>query len=382
LNNNSKTNFSFIQNSSKIIQEKSLDLLNDPYVKMLKLFYNFQNKESKEIIFKAEKLYCENKEKDIENFKAMYDKITTDYEWELVNEIYSSAGIRYIDINKWQPESPFIRRRKILFPEFKTHDHILFDDSELVLYTSLLESKNLCINFSLVDFGFSDLISMNIKCSINNKKPFLISLTKDNFQYFINNKINKGEHFIKIKVLNPVENQLLKVNMAIADNNDFKQCPLHYIEKKIQRSYNIATKSEPVEFEIKGPAWIRIDELRDDLTFSDYRYLKKGFQIIKLYPKNGYKEALFRIFQKIYKSKSVTKSTRPILAKNNIDSKPLIRINENEIQKPDILYDNFEYGNITNGSHYVIGKFVSRKNIDEDFSLSNNHENYYEFGST
>jgi hypothetical protein len=59
----------------------------------------------------------------------------------------------------------------------------------------------------------------------------------------------------------------------------------------------VATHDEPVRFQVFGPAWLRIDELRGTTTYTKYIAIYHGSETIDLRPSGGRGEALFRVFE-------------------------------------------------------------------------------------
>ena len=355
-----------------------------PYQKMLLLAFHAdkENVLSKQTIYEAEKLFYLNKKKNIQGFQSLYSKIMKRTRWEKVETIISSAGVRYIEFKGWHPESPFLRKRKSLIPKLKPYDHILADDSELVLSTYLMTSKYIFINLSLVDIGFNDLVPFEAKCQIDDKIFAPIIFTQKNQKHQMIQSIEPGNHTIRFKIIQPIENQLLRINVAFS--NDHAQDTLleqDYLIKHVKRTYHIASKEEPIEFEIEGPAWLRIDTLKHGKTYCRYQAVENGFQNIQILPEKGQDEGLFRVFYKTNKKKRSKSILRTQIAQSQMPVKPFIQLNSRTAKQPTDFKDSLLISS-NDGTISMTGKIVSRKNINEDDSSLHLREKFMEMASS
>ena len=378
-----KSNLAFKIDHHGGIIEQSTTI--NPYHKMLLLAFHAdkENVLSKQTICDAEKLFYLNQKENIPGFQSLYNKMMKRTRWENVESILSSAGIRYIEFKGWQPESPFLIKRKSLMPKLQPYDHILADDSELVLSTYLLTSKDVFIHLSLVDIGFIDIVPFEVNCQIDDKTltPIIFSSKKENHQMI--QSVEPGSHTVQFKIIQPVENQLLRINVAFSnDNHQDVLLEKDYLIKQVNRTYHIATQEEPIEFEIEGPAWLRIDALRHGKTYSRYQAVKEGFQIIQIFPETGEDEGLFRMFYKTNKKKR----SRPILssqiAQRQMPVKPFIQLNSRTKNNPTDFNKDRLLISSNDGTTSISGRIMSRKNINEDDSSLHQREKFIEMASS
>jgi hypothetical protein len=74
---------------------------------------------------------------------------------------------------------------------------------------------------------------------------------------------------------------------------------LSLLHQPVRRLYALATTEEPVRVALVGPAWLRIDELRDGRTLTRYEEIPRGPSEIELSPPAGRAEALYRVFERV-----------------------------------------------------------------------------------
>jgi len=358
-------------------------IFSTPYNKMLLLAYNAEkeNMLSRQTIFEAEQLFYLNQKNNDPGFKSLFNRFMKRTEWEKIDSILSSAGIRYIEFKGFHPESPFLRKRKALIPVLKPHDHILSGDNGLILSSYLLTSKAMTINLALVDIGFNDILPLEVSCQIDDE-PAIIKLTQSNETYPIERSIGPGHHTIQFKILQPIENQLLKISVAFSKNHQ-KENPQQqdYLIKEVKRIYHIASLAEPIEFEIEGPAWLRIDEWRSGKTISRYQAVNDGFQTIRLFPVDGLDEGLFRVFYKTNKKSRVTPTARIQMTYSQTPIKSFFQLPTRAVHQSIVFRDQSLLDFQANSTISMTGKWVGRKNINEDDVSLDQKDQFMEMGS-
>jgi hypothetical protein len=72
-----------------------------------------------------------------------------------------------------------------------------------------------------------------------------------------------------------------------------------FLVRTLPREYHVATPAQPVEISVEGPAWLRVDELRGDVTLTRSLLVEPGRRTVTLRPEAGQREALFRVFRRV-----------------------------------------------------------------------------------
>ncbi|MEM7234625.1 MAG: hypothetical protein AAF517_20770, partial [Planctomycetota bacterium] len=70
------------------------------------------------------------------------------------------------------------------------------------------------------------------------------------------------------------------------------------VVREFRRVYHVASEEHPLFVDVEGPAWLRVDELRDGVTIGRYVEVPAGETNVKIRPEPGQGLAMFRVFER------------------------------------------------------------------------------------
>ncbi|VAW78302.1 hypothetical protein MNBD_GAMMA14-1700, partial [hydrothermal vent metagenome] len=182
-----------------------------------------------------------------------------------------------------------------------------------------------------------------------------LSLSRDTGTRSLNLHTGRGEHIIRLAMTDPVINQFLGVRIhdpAAADQDT------------VERIYHLATHDEPLRFDIEGPAWLRVDELRNMQSFSHYIAVEDGWQSIRLQPDNDHDEALYRLYRRSAgtppppsRMPQAAGTTTPVPEPFRIALAP---------RAPSTIHDDYPLGGQEDGTSSIGLRLISRTRVDDE----------------
>ena len=211
-------------------------------------------------------------------------------EWEPLLAVARSAGVRYVEAPGWQPESPFLRVRKTLTPTVAADEQVLAGTEQLGLLTTNATPTRLRIELQAADLRYSLPQPLIAWHRLDDRPAQSVTLAPDNPAHSVLLDIPPGQHVLRVGITAPVANQYLRVRV-----NELQGRTARPVIGDLRRLYQVATSREPLQVPLMGPAWVRIDELRDGRLDSSYQYLGPGLQTLQLQPAKGRPEGLYRL---------------------------------------------------------------------------------------
>ena len=245
-----------------------------------------ENKSLKEILAKAEILYSKNL--DEPGLKTMLTRIGKAPKWEVFDNITASAGVRQLENKTWQEESPHKKMYAALFSDVQRSRKIISSGESIGISLFNKDKTILNINTEVITPWFINKTPVNLYYRVDNGLPNKVEVNQGKRVLV---EVPQGSHYISITLAKQEHNQFLALQLTEQDGR--------VVEQINRRNYHIATHKEPLEFTVDGPAWIRIDQLQDDVVSSDYRYVESTGHTIKIIPDVDHQETLLRIFRRV-----------------------------------------------------------------------------------
>ncbi|WP_075879268.1 SPOR domain-containing protein [Vreelandella massiliensis] len=202
------------------------------------------------------------------------DKALEGLSWQLQPTSLENAGVLPLPFEKqWQ--APFSRVRKALLDEtndaFFLHGRdtrgLTFDYPQPVALTLALEQKAL---------PYNRRIPATVMVQIDDSPPRRVTLDEPRARLPLS--FDEGVHALRLWLEEPAQQQFVSARLRRTD------APLSPLEEEAasDRLYHIASPSQPVRFQLKGPAWVRIEQWRPGGTPPRYRYIEPGLQTLVL----------------------------------------------------------------------------------------------------
>ena len=227
----------------------------------------------------------------VSDLKPLLQRLTGLTTWQPVASIQSSAGVRYVPVSSWKSESPYMRTRQALFGPVK-EDEILLQGANPIAYIvdNPREQETVVLGLALPHPPYRKPVGAKMAWQVDDGTVFREELTPDKSQTTIRLLVKPGRHSLRVWIENPLRNQFVRVRLHTpGETGAFAASNLG-----LERRYHVATPEIPVVAAVKGPAWIRVDELRGERTVFSYRQIESGWHEIRLLPTYG-DEGLFRM---------------------------------------------------------------------------------------
>ncbi|HRY15565.1 MAG TPA: hypothetical protein P5330_06800, partial [Candidatus Competibacteraceae bacterium] len=210
--------------------------------------------------------------------------------WEPFLAVGSSAGLRYLEVPGWQPETPFLRVRKALTPPVASDEQVLFGVEQLGLLTTNPTPTRLQIDLRVMDLRYLSPQPLTVWHRLDDQPEQPVLLTPEAPSRTLNLTLPPGEHVLRLGLTDPMANQFLRVRVREQRGGVF-----HPVTDELKRLYQVATVAEPWRTRLEGPAWLRIDAWQSGAVDSHFRYFGPGLHDLELRPAPGQREALFRV---------------------------------------------------------------------------------------
>lgn len=311
----------------------------------------------KDLLFPAESLSQTYLNSPI--IQSIWLRISHYSQWQNMASIASSAGLRFVDIKGWQPESPFVRARKALLPPFTDNEHVIFADQHLLFAINTFKPVSLTIEAKLEDVPYLPEVDAQLEWSLNENEAEYLTLKRHNDWQKITLQLPAGEHQLRFLQTAAISNQYLKLRF---DDKTSDLAPNQ------QRAYFIGTPDEPVEFYIKGPAKLRIDQWQNVETTSSYEEVGAGWQQLSLAPVSGQQELLVRVKQRVAKLNAQKSNRRESHRQIVPVAAPMIPVQSTVVRDKVALHDEFRLGKQEDGTTSIGVDWIRRNNSQEDGS--------------
>lgn len=304
------------------------------------------------------------KHKEVASLRGLLARLSQKTSWELFTLLEACAGLRILPQQGWQPESDSARIRKAITEPVQPGERVVVGQDRLVLVMRNLKPTEVTVSLTLADVPFLPPEPLTASFQLDGGRIERITLSKDGPSKEITVPVPEGRHRLQVGIVERYGNQFLRVRFC--ETQTGRECANVVLTKGDERTYYLATRPNPLKAKIVGPAWIRIDELRDGNTRVDYRFFPEGLHSIALVPGGDRKEALFRLFRRlpVPNPEEVT-IPRPVVLRYASVPEPPFRIGSPLPQAAVELRDEYVLGRQQEGTWSMTGMFRVPRAIDE-----------------
>jgi hypothetical protein len=306
----------------------------------------------------------------------LLEKITIKTAWKPVSLVQANAGIVPFPMETWQPESDTLRVRKSLFPEIFMGEQVITKENDLVFFMSNIKPVIIKATVSPIDLSILQPAPVKFFYQIDDHPPEFVTLMPGFPDYQLSEHVSKGVHRLTLGIVESYSNQFLKVKFCEARSNA-GTCADVELDQIPRRSFYMATHKDPVMVNVLGPAWIRIDQHKQEDTWTRYQYIEKGWQRLALTPDKNEKEALFRVHQRRVKNTDTgPKPIRPV--RISYDSLPAPH-GDFKSEKPveNIwFHDAYPLGSQEDGTWSLTASYKKPFSVQEDSDVESQDHQY------
>lgn len=295
--------------------------------------------------------------------------------WRPLDNLLSSAGQYYLQQAQFPPESPRLRVRSALLAPLRDGERWIYPGQGLgIALHNPSAPSTLILTFTLEELTYIDARHLTAGYRLNDGAFHAVHLTPGQPTQTLRVVIPPGRHRLRVAMSDPRQNQILRFGIGGEGG------PGALNRERIQeRVYQVATWDEPVELALEGPAWVRIDEADGRQTRSRYLFVEPGWRELRLMPRRGREQSLYRLFQQ--RPATAIKQSLP---------------RERRLYQPDVMPVNLSPGSRLalapvedllplsgqeDGTWSYAGRLASRRNLDEDQGSSES-ERFLELGVT
>ena len=336
-----------------------------------------------------------NKHPDIPKLRSLWSALKANHHWKNLQSIESSAGLRFMMIQGWQPESPSQRIRKTLLNSVSEDEQIITGHRQMGLSMFNLAETTLEVFLRMDDVAYFKPVPMNVVYWLDEQPHQRLQLTPDKPNQKLRLTVPEGEHIFYVAIEKPVANQFLRLQVkeikkytpplneeggeikevggskspaaSPYENEEMADIPLI---TEYERGYHITTPEEPVVVNVQGPNWLRIDEWhQDDVIYSQFREVGPGWHTLTLPPQKGQASALLRLHEMVAISEEQPEvQMRYFSVEPDVTPEPLVNIYKlPPIYSLDVK-DAFPLGEPEEGTWSFTGLVQRRRNVEEDES--------------
>ncbi len=322
----------------------------------------------------AQRLF--SKHPHIPGLGSLLEKITTKTTWKPVSMIQANAGIIPLPMETWQPESETLRVRKALFPTIFMGEQVITKENDLVFFMNNIKPVIIKATLSAIDLAILQPAPMKFFYQIDDHPPKFVTLLPDFPDYRLSEHVSTGEHRLTLGIVESYSNQFLKVKFC-ETRSGTGTCADVQLDKLPRRFFYTATHKDPIMVNVLGPAWIRIDQRKQEDTWTRYQYIKKGWQRLALTPDKNEKEALFRIHQRT-KTTTVpdSKPVRPVRISYDALPPPHKEFKSEKPVKNIWFHDAYPLGSQEDGTWSLTASYKKPFSLQEDSDVESQDHQY------
>jgi hypothetical protein len=319
-------------------------------------------------------------QRGVPGLQALHSKLTQSTDWKKLASFRDCAGLRYVEIDGWQPENPELRVRKAFLPPLSKDERFLIGDNAMAISMRNLAPTTLEADFTLETVDYLPLLPLTVVSQLDSgeRRKMIISPSASNQHLSL--EVPSGDHQARFWIEEPMANRFLRVRLHEVRGSEVSlpQGAEAELPTTSQRPYYLATPEHPLRFSLEGPAWLRIDELRDGRTFTRYRRLPGGWNEMALQPEGERKEALFRLFQKVESGqKAPSLPPRSAVALEAVPL-PLFRLEASRLPEKLLVEDAFPLGGQEDGTLSLATSLHRRQVFEDDREGRKDPDHYLE----
>lgn len=224
--------------------------------------------------------------------RRLGDRLAGITRWERLRTVASSAGFRSLPVAAWAPESPALRVRTALLGDLGPREELLFGESTLAL--ALLEPAPTVLRarVALATPPTYAPPAVTLRYRLDEGPWLRLALDPAQPEATLEIPVPAGDHALRFALESPPPNAFVRLDLSErgrANGGSALEQP--------ERTWDVATREEPVVLLLEGPAWLRIDSETGGAATSSYRPVAAGWQEVVIRPESDADERLVRVFR-------------------------------------------------------------------------------------
>ena len=319
----------------------------------------------------------------VSGLTSVVDRLSRHGSWVPVTAVASSAGLRYLDVTGWRPETPALRIRRALLPLAADNEQILADMGHMVF--TMVNKSPTVVELTLVADELAYLAPQPLVVSyqVDREPPRRLTLGAGEPPRSVALTVPSGEHAVRVGIEERYADQFLRVGLRERPAHPWRgSSSFTPVVSRIERPYQVARKREPIRLNMEGPAVLRIDELRDGNVTVSYRMVDAGLQQLEIAPEAGREEGLYRVFTHAVVAEKPLMPVRPTEIRREPVPPPAVTVASSPQPGAVRLTDSFPLGRQEDGTWSATGALVRRKPVEEGAEEDRSPEHFLEGSAT
>lgn len=304
-------------------------------------------------------------------------RLTRQSRWAPVTAVQASAGVRLLPVAGWDPESPSLRVRRALMDPLDEDEELLYGSGALVVGMFNLQPITLELRLAGNDPGVLLPAPLRVSFGLDGAPSRQLELTPAEPSRSLSLAVAAGRHSLRFALENPYADQYLRLRIRQPAGIGAPA-----LVRQVERVWQVASIDEPLRLLVAGPAWLRVDELRQGRMVSSYRLVAEGWREVVLAPRSGEAEGLYRVQQKLVAPGAPLHPSRPFTVAIEPVPEPLLQLRLTQSAALVSFYDRLPLGGQEDGTWTLQASAVRRRTVTEDSEGSRNPEQFLELAAT
>lgn len=226
----------------------------------------------------------------------LWGRLTRDgVAWEPVLTLIDSAGLWLEPTAGWQPSGPALRARAALLPPLDPETVLLTRDTAATVGRDHGVPWRLEVDLEALALPTLPPEPVVVALQIDDTSPRTVRLVPGTRRHLVA-EVPAGDHTVRLSLPGVRSNRYVAARLieVVPGPGGPTREPLVYEQ---ERAYDVATADTPLVLAIDGPAFVQIEERRDDATLIRFAAVPAGADTLTLTPPAGRAEANYRVFQ-------------------------------------------------------------------------------------
>ena len=285
--------------------------------------------------------------------------------WAPLEPVSSSAGLEVVELPPWAATTPSLRSRWLLLDaRCRGHARLLTRDGALAYALRLPRRETITLRLTACPVEPTRPATQRVALEIDGAYGTEFTLPPDSGSTTVDLDLPAGDTTMVLRLEDPYPNRYVGISV---------EAPwLSPNDRTIRRTFYLATRDEPVEAVIRGPAWVRIDRWTGSLS-STYRWIGPGDHTLRLLPPGG-ERAGYRLFVLRWRQKP---RSAPLEPRHVPEPVPALALGPPPTpHAPALPLDGLALGGQEGGTPGLALSLVDRLEPDESEGASAGHERF------
>ncbi len=231
-----------------------------------------------------------------------------------VNFADQGAGVRLLQPPDQPAETPALRVRRALLRPLRRGEYWLSNQRDLVGTFAVNAAEEWELSLQEAVVPYLPATPLTVVYEQDGQASQSVPLPPDGSSRKLQVPIPPRPTSFRLRIEKPIANHFVIARVAEQDANRDRMGDHPFLIKEDKWKYYVATPREPIRLVVESPTWLRIDQRRDETTYSWYlavpavpqtvdltpQAITAGSQSIALPPPPGREEALFRVYQYVF----------------------------------------------------------------------------------